>query len=527
MDRAVGFDAWVASRSAALTRFAYVLTGSEVVAEQALHAGLGKACLHWSRVRRADDPEWEVRRLVVAAALPARRRPSWPGAHPDVVRRLEPLPPATPMAEDAVQAWQTCAGLAAEQRAAVVLRCYAGSTYPQIATALERKERVAISLVEQSFAALAARIGARRSDGQLDQAFHDAFAMHSDDLADAGGRVVVARAVAGRLRRRRIVRSVTGGAVAACAGVLLVLTNGGTGTDRPAHVAAPHPSGWRPESYDGIQLWVPPSWGWGEVPHRSADRLVSCGFGAYSSTAITTNLRFLRIGSRYPPYVGRPAALGSGCPPMLPPMAAHVWFDSPLPVGSGVEQTTVRVTGVTSFNVTVADPNGTERETIIASIERVAVDANGCPRGPDDFGRLRPRAVADQSPVLVRSVSLCLFAGGNAGDEALYYSTRVLGRTAQEVTASLEEVPGTTTPDVCLVTPAVQYAVLIARSDDAFSVFGVNTGTCTDPANGSGGGSQFHVLTAASVRLWALDGLAIYVSTDGEGIRLTPLIPGL
>lgn len=49
----------------ALVRFAYALTGDRGHAEDSAQAALVKAYTHWGRVRRADDPDAYVRRILI------------------------------------------------------------------------------------------------------------------------------------------------------------------------------------------------------------------------------------------------------------------------------------------------------------------------------------------------------------------------------------------------------------------------------------------------------------------------------
>ena len=61
------FDAWVEVRVAALLRFAYLVTGSQHAAEDAVQTALTRACEQWARVRRTTDPDAYVRRMIVNA----------------------------------------------------------------------------------------------------------------------------------------------------------------------------------------------------------------------------------------------------------------------------------------------------------------------------------------------------------------------------------------------------------------------------------------------------------------------------
>jgi len=524
-ERPVEFDAWVASRSAALTRFAYLLTGNEPAAEHVLGSALVNACASWSRVRRADDPEAEVLRLVVEAHLsqagPFRRRKTPPTAVP--ADRLAGDHPRS--IDEAAMAWRLCATfLPPPQRAAVVLRCYAEMTYPQIAAALGGKESTARAQIQGTFDALRHSIPESRTDDELEAMFRDAFTEHADDPSVPDGRAALAHAGVRRRRRRQVVvaATITALLVGTVGGVAVTYRGGG-----PVAVEKPgaHPRGWRAESYNGIQLWVPSSWGWGEVPRRTTHRLVSCGVVAYSPTVVTADLRYVLMGCAFPPYVGRPVAPGAACPPPPPTSATHVWFDSPLPTGSGPVQTTVTVRGLTPFNITVADANQVERKMILRSVEPVFIDANGCPRDSAGTRKLESLAQPEPSPRFVRTLSLCLFAASRSNREVLFYSTCVEGPAARQATSRIEAAPARGSADVCLVTPALNEVVLIAHTPTAPSVFGVNPGTCPEDPVGYVTGSSFQVLTRQSVRLWAIDGLSLYASAGSASDRLTPYLP--
>jgi len=59
------FDDWVAARGPSLLRFAFVVTGSQHTAEDAVQDALARACERWPRVARTLDPDTYVRRMVV------------------------------------------------------------------------------------------------------------------------------------------------------------------------------------------------------------------------------------------------------------------------------------------------------------------------------------------------------------------------------------------------------------------------------------------------------------------------------
>jgi RNA polymerase sigma-70 factor (sigma-E family) len=149
-----GFDAWVASRSGALTRFAYLVTGNQHEAEEALQAALTSACAKWSRVRRADDPEAYVRRMVVNAHISWWRSFRRRETPTDDVREERSSGDPADSTTEADRVWRLCATLPPRQRAAVVLRFYEDLSFRQIADVLDCTEATARSHIHRAMAAL-------------------------------------------------------------------------------------------------------------------------------------------------------------------------------------------------------------------------------------------------------------------------------------------------------------------------------------------------------------------------------------
>ena len=147
------FDSWVEARVAALLRFAYLVTGSQQAAEDAVQSALVSACEKWSRVSRRDDPDAYVRRMVVNAHISAWRRSGRRESPVAEVRDATVVDPARVVVEhDAV--WRMCAALPPQQRAAVVLRFYEDLEYAEIAAILGVAEPTARSHVHRALAAL-------------------------------------------------------------------------------------------------------------------------------------------------------------------------------------------------------------------------------------------------------------------------------------------------------------------------------------------------------------------------------------
>lgn len=68
------FRSYMTARWSALLRTAYLLTGDRYLAEDLAQTALEKTAVAWSRVRRADDVDAYVRRILVNAHLSVFRR---------------------------------------------------------------------------------------------------------------------------------------------------------------------------------------------------------------------------------------------------------------------------------------------------------------------------------------------------------------------------------------------------------------------------------------------------------------------
>ena len=120
-DGAVEFDAFVAARSSALLRTAYLLTHDHALAEDLLQTALTKAWFAWSRIEMA--PEAYVRKVLVNTYATWWRR-KWNGEH--ATDSLPDAGVASPAAasDASHDLWQAMARLPRRQRAVVVLRYF-------------------------------------------------------------------------------------------------------------------------------------------------------------------------------------------------------------------------------------------------------------------------------------------------------------------------------------------------------------------------------------------------------------------
>ena len=151
------FDEWVTARAPSLLRFAYVVTGSQHAAEDAVQDALARACERWARVGRTSDPDSYVRRMIVNAHI-SRWRRTRRESPVEAVLAADPQPDHADRlgTDDAV--WAVCRELPPRQRAAVVLRFYEDLEYAEIAGLLDCSEATVRSHVHRALAALRARL---------------------------------------------------------------------------------------------------------------------------------------------------------------------------------------------------------------------------------------------------------------------------------------------------------------------------------------------------------------------------------
>lgn len=130
------FREFVAARSAALFRSAYLLTGQREAAEDLLQGVLAKVARRWSGIR--DNPEAYVRRALYHDQVSRWRRMSW--NREMVSDRLPDRPaPGDHSATTDVRVSLTAAlrRLTARQRAVVVLRYVEDLSEKEVATVLD------------------------------------------------------------------------------------------------------------------------------------------------------------------------------------------------------------------------------------------------------------------------------------------------------------------------------------------------------------------------------------------------------
>ena len=127
-----GFDEFVATRSPALLRTAYLLTGDHGLAEDLLQTALAKCWFAWGRIDGPPEP-YVRRALATTYATWWRRR--WRAERPTGVLPERPAEPRHVL-EDRDALWRALGALPRRQRAVVVLRYYEDLSEAETASAL-------------------------------------------------------------------------------------------------------------------------------------------------------------------------------------------------------------------------------------------------------------------------------------------------------------------------------------------------------------------------------------------------------
>lgn len=162
----ITFEHYVATRSIALLRFAYLVTRNREDAHDAVQDALTGLFPRWRQVAARGGVDAYVRRSIVNAHVSRWRK----------VRRLVPteepaLLSRAPVGEDpaagvaaADEALRLCGELPPLQRAAVVLRFYEDRSFAEIAEILGCQEPTARSHVHRALVALRARLAKEGDD---------------------------------------------------------------------------------------------------------------------------------------------------------------------------------------------------------------------------------------------------------------------------------------------------------------------------------------------------------------------------
>jgi RNA polymerase sigma-70 factor (sigma-E family) len=156
------FREFMVSRWPELVRLGYALTGDRWLAEDLAQTALASACTAWWRVRRADDPDAYVRRILINASNRRFRRQR----QAEDARRLPEAPLADPaaLADQRSDLMTALRALPPKQRAVIVLRYWADLSDAQVAALLGCSEGTVRSQAWRALAKL--RASAALVDGE-------------------------------------------------------------------------------------------------------------------------------------------------------------------------------------------------------------------------------------------------------------------------------------------------------------------------------------------------------------------------
>jgi RNA polymerase sigma-70 factor (sigma-E family) len=147
------FRSFVAARSAALLRSAYLLVGDRGRAEDLLQTALVKTYVRWVDIRDPAAVEGYVRRVMVTTAS------SWWRGRPYRERPVDTVPERGGPDQEGARAdhdavWQQLKALPVSQRAVLVLRYYEDMTETEIADVLNISRGTVKSHASRGLAAL-------------------------------------------------------------------------------------------------------------------------------------------------------------------------------------------------------------------------------------------------------------------------------------------------------------------------------------------------------------------------------------
>lgn len=153
------FREFVAARSAALLRTAYLLAGDWATAEDLLQTALTKTYLAWRRLGEIEAVEPYARRVLINTATSWWRR-RWHGERPTEVMPERAAPDQIEEQVDRDVLWRHVKSLPARQRAVLVLRFYEDLSEAQTAALLNISVGTVKSQTSRAVNALRQKLGA-------------------------------------------------------------------------------------------------------------------------------------------------------------------------------------------------------------------------------------------------------------------------------------------------------------------------------------------------------------------------------
>lgn len=294
------------------------------------------------------------------------------------------------------------------------------------------------------------------------------------------------------------------------------------------------PDDWRVESYGGIQVRVPPTWGWGGAPFEESwtgGDVIGCGSTTAFVVPGSDDYEFV---DQDTPFVGRPAMMTDACEGydlrFTFPQVDAVWLDSPIGVGvrdlrGGQVAETVEVG---DLRATVFSRDDELRRRILGTAEAVAVDGNGCPNRPG----MMPRA--DRGSLVPESMSACLY-DTEGGTTTLVWSGIRSARQASDYVAAYDARSAAYDPlRVCGAPASGQWIALGIHGTDGGTRWDVVSFECGQvvAAYRSAAGEVAPAaapLAEDTVRPWAGGGVRAYAwgPTRGAGGKMDDFFRGI
>jgi RNA polymerase sigma-70 factor (sigma-E family) len=148
------FADYVAQQRGALMRFATVLSGETWLADDLVSDVLGRAFERWDRIGRTDHPNAYVRRMIVNEYISWHRRLARTAPHADVDVTSASVSDGSEAHAERDEMIRRLGRLPRRQRAAVVLRYYAGLSDRDIAAHLGCREVTVRSQISRALATL-------------------------------------------------------------------------------------------------------------------------------------------------------------------------------------------------------------------------------------------------------------------------------------------------------------------------------------------------------------------------------------
>ncbi|MCW3841880.1 SigE family RNA polymerase sigma factor [Micromonospora yasonensis] len=158
------FREFVAARSGALLRTAYLLTGDWATAEDLLQTALTKTYLAWKRLGGIEAIEPYARRVMVNTSTSWWRR-RWHGERPTEVLPERAGVDVIEQQLDRDALWRHLQALPARQRAVLVLRFYEDMSEAQTAALLEISPGTVKSQTSRALNTLRRRLGSEAALG--------------------------------------------------------------------------------------------------------------------------------------------------------------------------------------------------------------------------------------------------------------------------------------------------------------------------------------------------------------------------